>query len=242
MKSYINLHHFKRYKRFIQTRRPSSGYTESHHIIPKSIIKNDSMISLTAREHYIAHKILSKVFVENTPFWFSMAKAFNRMFSISESHIEKYINSRDYEYRKQLHSDSMKYKNPMHDLETVEKASIAMKASWTTERRLTHSNFRIGNDNISQAGKDRLSRLWAGVPRPKKEGQVAKNIKASSVGLFITPFGSFDSPGQASRSPKNKNNLSRYLIVKHCNDDLVTDFRFISNGRKETRGLWKRKT
>ena len=41
-----------------QTREPLTGYFEKHHIIPNSLIKNKNVVSLTAREHYIAHLLL----------------------------------------------------------------------------------------------------------------------------------------------------------------------------------------
>ena len=40
------------------------GYTEKHHIIPRSAGGDDSkdnLVTLTAREHYIAHKLLYKI-------------------------------------------------------------------------------------------------------------------------------------------------------------------------------------
>ena len=44
-------------------REPARGYTESHHIIPKSLGgSNDSsnLVNLTLREHFIAHRLLTK--------------------------------------------------------------------------------------------------------------------------------------------------------------------------------------
>ncbi len=167
-----------------------------------------------------------------------MVKAFNRMFSISNTHGEKYINSSDYEYRKTLHSKSMIYKNPSHNMTDEWKENI--RNSWTPERR--QQQAKMASQRVfPKSAKDKLSKHWLGVPKPKKEGQVDKNIKSSSTGKFITPFGTFDSPGQAERSESNENKLSRYIINKLCKDDQNTDFRYIPNGKKETRGLWKRK-
>jgi hypothetical protein len=39
-------------------------YTESHHVIPKSILKNNETVLLTAREHFICHLLLPKMMVE----------------------------------------------------------------------------------------------------------------------------------------------------------------------------------
>jgi len=43
---------------------PSDTYKESHHIIPRSLGGSDdknNLVDLTAREHYIAHLLLSKI-------------------------------------------------------------------------------------------------------------------------------------------------------------------------------------
>jgi hypothetical protein len=46
-----------------ENRTPPEGYTEKHHIFPKSIFgKNNRLVVLTAREHYIAHLLLWKGF------------------------------------------------------------------------------------------------------------------------------------------------------------------------------------
>lgn len=38
----------------------TTGYLEKHHIVPKSIIPNNILVALTARQHYIAHLLLIK--------------------------------------------------------------------------------------------------------------------------------------------------------------------------------------
>ena len=43
---------------------PVNGYTERHHIIPRSLGGQDAienLVSLTAREHFICHLLLSKI-------------------------------------------------------------------------------------------------------------------------------------------------------------------------------------
>ena len=48
-----------------ENRTPPEGYTEKHHTFPKSIFgKNNRIIILTAREHYIAHALLEKAFIK----------------------------------------------------------------------------------------------------------------------------------------------------------------------------------
>ncbi len=245
MRSYINTVHFKRYKKFIQSRTAQIArgtYVENHHIIPESVFPNNVTIALTAREHYIAHKLLTKVFKKNTGPWFSMAKAFGAMFWTSEERDKHrtHVTSRDYEYMKKLQSEPMRFKNPMHDPEVSKRASKNMKKSWTPERRAAQAERARNQAPLSDEAKKKLSDMWIGVPKPKTEEQVKKIVKASAVGLFITPWGEFDSPGQASRAEGNTERLSRHLINKYCKDPDNSLYSFISYGKVETRGLWKR--
>ena len=48
-----------------ENRTPPEGYTEKHHTFPKSIFgKNNRIVILTAREHYIAHALLEKLYIK----------------------------------------------------------------------------------------------------------------------------------------------------------------------------------
>lgn len=48
-----------------ENRTPPEGYTEKHHTFPVSIFgKNNRIVVLTAREHYIAHALLEKAFIK----------------------------------------------------------------------------------------------------------------------------------------------------------------------------------
>lgn len=47
-----------------QNRTILNGYFEKHHVFPKSIFgNNDFVVNLTAREHFIAHKLLYKIYL-----------------------------------------------------------------------------------------------------------------------------------------------------------------------------------
>lgn len=59
LKAYCNL------IRKAENRTPPEGYTEKHHTFPKSIFgKNNRIVVLTAREHYIAHVLLEKIYLK----------------------------------------------------------------------------------------------------------------------------------------------------------------------------------
>jgi hypothetical protein len=48
-----------------ENRTPPEGYTEKHHIFPKSIFGNNNrIVVLTAREHYITHALLERVCIK----------------------------------------------------------------------------------------------------------------------------------------------------------------------------------
>jgi hypothetical protein len=46
--------------RSLTRKKETNVYYEKHHYVPKSILKNNNVVHLTAREHYIAHLLLSK--------------------------------------------------------------------------------------------------------------------------------------------------------------------------------------
>ena len=89
------------------------GYKERHHIKPKCIGgTNDlsNLVNLTAREHYICHLLLCKIFDKSE----ALHRAFIRM---SNDRNKKFISSRHYEEMKsnfaELRSQKMKKHNHM---------------------------------------------------------------------------------------------------------------------------------
>lgn len=89
----------KYYNKIIQKRTDEpiiDGYKKRHHIKPKCIGgSNDSsnLVNLTAREHYICHLLLCKIYNKNE----ALHRAFMRM---SKDERKQYISSRHYEEMK----------------------------------------------------------------------------------------------------------------------------------------------
>ena len=77
-----------------------SQYKEIHHIIPRQLggtDDKDNLVELTAREHYIAHLLLVKIY-KNTSNYYKLVKAYFMMSAKSYSQERNYhINSRLYE-------------------------------------------------------------------------------------------------------------------------------------------------
>lgn len=83
------------------------GYTEQHHILPKSLGGTDNqnnIVKLTAREHFICHLLLTKMYKEGTTEWIKMFKAFHLMMVYHSTTQKRYINSHFYNYLKSNYS------------------------------------------------------------------------------------------------------------------------------------------
>lgn len=97
-----------------QNRSKKDGYFENHHIHPKCFggpNKKPNLVLLTAREHLVCHRLLIRMFYENTPEWCSMVFAFKRMIDFGQKHLgqrTQIIKSRHYEERRRLHGQAMR--------------------------------------------------------------------------------------------------------------------------------------
>lgn len=95
------MNYVKIYEKIIKFRKENvpAGYTEQHHIFPKSLGGNndkDNLVYLTAREHFICHFLLAKMYTKGTIEWFKMNHAFIIMKANSYRQ-DRYFNSRLYE-------------------------------------------------------------------------------------------------------------------------------------------------
>ena len=84
-------------------------YVEEHHIIPSSLNGTDdpeNLVKLTAREHFICHALLSRIYVIGTFEWYKMNHAF-MMMKCESLNQHRYFNSRLYEYRREIFSKIM---------------------------------------------------------------------------------------------------------------------------------------
>ena len=85
-------------RKMLNRRKNKIEYFENHHIIPKCIGGSDdkeNLVLLTAREHYIAHYLLTRIYNINSLYF-----SFNMMHVKSTSQERNYINSRLYEANK----------------------------------------------------------------------------------------------------------------------------------------------
>lgn len=60
-----------------------TGYVEKHHIVPRSLggtNEKTNIVTLTAREHFVCHLLLAKMYPKDTLPWIKMQKAISMMY------------------------------------------------------------------------------------------------------------------------------------------------------------------
>lgn len=97
---FIDNKYSKYYYNIIKRRKnnPSNGYVERHHIIPKSLggsNKKENIVALTAREHFICHRLLVKMTTGRDKM--KMSFALRNIVNRENKHQQRYkISSRTY--------------------------------------------------------------------------------------------------------------------------------------------------
>lgn len=173
------------YYNIIENRKqnPAAGYTERHHIIPKSLggdNKKENIVTLTAKEHFICHLLLVKMTTDKEKAKMSYAL---RCLANQENHLqERYkITSRMYNVVKSLTREAigsiMKGKdNPFygktHSIETKQKMKekralqdapmLGKNHSIETKQKLKDANLKQFQDPEQRALRSKKSKeLWA---------------------------------------------------------------------------------
>ena len=93
------------YIEYVKTLDRKLDYSETHHILPRCMGGTDekeNLVVLTAREHFLAHYLLTKIYPEN----YKLVDAFRMMGIINKKEQNRYINSRLYESKRKLFSEA----------------------------------------------------------------------------------------------------------------------------------------
>ena len=162
--------------------RNTEGYTEIHHIIPRSLGGTNNqlnLVELTAREHFICHILLTKFTKGQDKRKMVRAVVFMKS---ENTYQNRYINSRLYESIKLIHSNNM---------------SLSMSGEKNTFFGKKHSEETRKKMSLLKKGK---YIPWnKGIPRTETEKQ---NISKSKIGK---PSGKKGIPGKkASEETKEK--------------------------------------
>jgi hypothetical protein len=142
--------------------RALSGYSERHHIVPRCLGGSDrqeNLVDLTAREHYIAHQLLMKIHPSSV----ALARAANMM---AHSPTGARIGNRIYGWikaRAGFATAEMNRKNWANE-EYREKAAERRKAFWSKPENVERARSNaIANRDACAAGAVKANaKRWAG--------------------------------------------------------------------------------
>jgi hypothetical protein len=168
LKFYNNLINFAKARKTIK-----GQYYERHHIVPKCLggsNEKTNIVKLTAREHYVAHQLLAKIYPDHLGLIFAA-------YSLSHDGNGQRISNRVYEWIKLKYisklSEYLKENHPMkgkhHSIEAKEKMSKAKKGkpmSDDTKKKL--KVYSLSDENWHR-GK-------------KRSAQTCENISKAKIG------------------------------------------------------------
>lgn len=210
-----------RYDRLIDNAKQQSyidegTYYEKHHIIPKSLGgKNDAdnIVKLTAKDHILAHILLTIVYPDNSDLLFaamSMTLGCSKFTSGREEAIleidleivaelrEKYGRSRvgmkfSDEHRKHISEAKMGIKLPKFTEEHKEKISKALKGRKYSEETITKMSLAAKGRKHTQETRNKMSKTRKGMKFSEEHNKKISDSLKNSSNLFrkmvISPEG-----------------------------------------------------
>lgn len=186
--------------------RKFEGYTEKHHILPRSLGGKDhvtNIVRLTAREHFVVHLLLPKCF-EEPDAKRKMGLALQMMMTVSRTHDRYKPSSRFYELAVAYVSRGMKGR--VVSEETKQRQSAALKGrTFSDETRQKMANSARGR-KASDAAKQKMSEQHKGqIPWNKgKTMTEEQRAKSSQPGKLNGMFGRTHTE-EARKRMKSKN-------------------------------------
>jgi len=163
-------------------------YYENHHIIPRCLAENEeesNLVLLTAREHYICHKLLCYIYPENI----KIIYAFHLMTCFNKE--KPHVSSRDYELARSLRSNKSLSK------ETKEKLSIKSSGR---NNGMFEKGYKIKGEKNGTFGKNKHTYgiiIWSQYRKGKtyeeifgeeKAKQIKNDLSKSHIGFKHTEY------------------------------------------------------
>jgi hypothetical protein len=165
-----------------ENRTPPEGYTEKHHIFPKSIFdKNNRVVVLTPREHYIAHALLEKICIKRYGIDNERTRKMTYshfMMKIGKDGIHKrYYNSFLYENLKNRWRESLSGKNnPFYGKKHTEEM---VKFFSESQKGENHHNY---GKSLSAEHRKKISDAHRGKRKPMLTDEHKEKLRQSSTG------------------------------------------------------------
>jgi hypothetical protein len=176
-----------------QLRQFVEGYKERHHIIPKSLGgSNDSsnLVDLTAREHFVAHFLLAKLYGGNQ--WLSIKRmrgndgfyVNSRLYEIASKEIAEETGKRfkgipkTEEQRAKMSAAAMGKKKSPEAVEKTRQANLGRKPN-EAQLAALHANRQLAWTPEAQAKKSSKTK---GVARPYAKNSTPPSVEACAAG------------------------------------------------------------
>lgn len=171
------------------------NYYERHHIIPKCFggrNTKDNLVLLTAKEHYIAHRLLVEVQVPGTKKYYQMLNAFSFFAAKSKKHKRVKISSRYYQNVKHLLADkkrgvprSEKTKSKIRETKKKNPRVFSEEDKLAASERMKGKNNPMYGKTHTKEVKKLLRKIKLGKKNPtvsesnkKRKGLETKNTRA----------------------------------------------------------------
>jgi hypothetical protein len=199
----------------------NNGYTETHHIIPKSLggsNAKDNLVKLTAREHFVAHWLLTKMVV-NTKQKYQMWNAFSCMLYRELPGKQRYkVSSRIFENIKAAGSKIKSEKmsgtgNPLYGKRGSAHPAYGM--TWSDEHRKNASESHKGKIRTLES-RAKQSKTNKGIPKSKEHRE---KTSISLLGKNNPMYGKKLSPETIAKrtSSLQRNKLAKKLAKENQN-------------------------
>lgn len=167
--------------------RESNGYIERHHILPKSFKmggeKDDTnIVKLTAREHFICHLLMTKMFGGYLSQ--KMCYAFKGLISVKNKYQSNRISSNIYKLLK----ESIKIE-PMHRVYLLNKVKYFHKTDpelvlhlnngWSLEMTAEYKIGRVGNMKGKSHSENTKEKMRNIVKTPERNLKISNSVKSA---------------------------------------------------------------
>lgn len=186
------LKHYCNLIRKAEKRTPPEGYIEKHHTFPKSIFgKNNRIVILTLREHYIAHCLLVKAFVKR--------------YGISNTNTKKMINALWYMSNKSKYSNS-------HIYESLRKKVVKLYTGENNPAKKPEIRQKISQANLgrvhTEETRKNMSKSRKGRKFSPRSEETKEKIRRGNIGKIIL---------QETKDKLSKSNKGKKLTQEHKN-------------------------
>lgn len=189
-------------------------YFERHHILPKCMggsNNNTNLVLLTAKEHFVCHHLLTKIYPDNSKLQFAFWAMCNQL---------------DGDVKREYKINSTTYQKAKEQFAKVNSERHSGKKMPESHRIASSIRWKLNNPN--KKGPENKA---YGIPRTNEvKDKISKTQRANPEknsnfkGYYITPFGKFASANEASRISK----IGVDTIRKRCsNSDTVLTKRHI---------------